>query len=226
MQAGGSGEIRVDKIANGEKPTNLKSYHKIDTINQLEFNGEYMDGVVIGDNMKLRSSQENRIHTSLTNSLNEVDTVKPTPVARNNVGQPVVKEHIDESQVGGKLEKQIMKEIQERPINILGEPTLISNCPHDCNNQGLCQRVFVKVKTSENPDTFSYEPQYSCACKDNFKGPHCGECAKGFFGKNCYACPRNPADHIICGIEGICDDGIDGTGRCACLDHRNNPDVF
>lgn len=161
MQADGSSEIRVDKFAMNEKPTNLKSYHKIETIDQLDFNGEYMDGVVIGDNMNLRSSHENRIHTSLTNSLSEADTLKSPPVVRNNVGQPIVKEHIDESQVGGKLEKQIMKEIQERPINILGEPTLISNCPHDCNNQGLCQRVFVKVKTSENPDTFSYEPQYS-----------------------------------------------------------------
>lgn len=113
----------------------------------------------------------------------------------------------------GSYENKLMKEIQERPIALLGEPTLISNCPQYCNNQGLCQRIFVKVKSPESADAYSYEPHYSCACKENFQGQFCLECAKGFFGRDCRPCPRNPADHTVCGVEGICDDGADGSGK-------------
>lgn len=139
-----------------------------------------------------------------------------------------VKEHAHSGEIHwyGHIEKDIMDEINEKPITLTGEPTLITNCPHDCNNQGLCQRIFVKTKTGVNPDVYEYIPHYSCACKENFKGEHCNECSKGFFGKTCYPCPRNPADHIVCGLEGICDDGIEGTGRCACLDNKNDPDIF
>ena len=37
----------------------------------------------------------------------------------------------------GHFEKELMQEIQEKPINLIGEPTLINYCPHDCNHQGL-----------------------------------------------------------------------------------------
>jgi hypothetical protein len=73
------------------------------------------------------------------------------------------------------IAKQILSEINEKPINLIGEPTMISNCPYNCNNQGLCQRVFVKTKISDSPETFNYEPHFSCACRENFKGTYCNE---------------------------------------------------
>ena len=119
------------------------------------------------------------------------------------------------------IAKEILNEIQEKSITLIGEATMISNCPHNCNNQGLCQRIFVKVKVSDSPESFEYEPRFSCACRENFKGAFCNEWAKGFYGNTCYPCPRNPVDRIICGIEGICDDGVDGTGKWAWLDSNS-----
>ena len=118
------------------------------------------------------------------------------------------------------ISKQILKEINEKPISLIGEATMISNWPENWNNQGLCQRIFVKVKVSDNPETFNYEPRFSCAWRENFKGTSCNEWSKGFYGGTWYPWPRNPSDHIIWGVEGIWDDGVKGTGKCACLDTK------
>lgn len=63
-------------------------------------------------------------------------------------------------------------------------------------------------------------------CKDNFSGPTCGQCAIGFYGAKCLPCQRNPADMSICGQQGICDDGIHGTGTCFCKDHHLDPNHY
>jgi hypothetical protein len=83
----------------------------------------------------------------------------------------------------GYYEKELMNEIQEKPIALIGEPTLINYCPHDCNNQGLCQRIYIKT-FDEETNKEVYEPHYSCACRDNFKGHYCHECTHGFFGQD------------------------------------------
>ena len=96
---------------------------------------------------------------SLSNK-NALESIKP-------------KNHKKEDEIKlGFFERKIMQEIEDKPLNILGELVDITNCPHDCNNQGVCQRHFIKTKTSENPDTYSYEPKFSCVCKANFKGQH------------------------------------------------------
>jgi hypothetical protein len=143
-----------------------------------------MDSATIGGRIDVESKHTNKIFTSSTNALTQEEPIQTPPKIKSNLRQPMEREHIEDPEVGGKMQKQIMADIQEKPITIMGEPTMITNCPHDCNNQGLCQRIFVKIKTSDSPDTFSYDPQYSCACKENFKGLHCEECSKGFFGKN------------------------------------------
>ena len=71
-----------------------------------------------------------------------------------------VKEHNDQGNLGS-LERKIMKDIEDKPISVTGELAEISYCPHDCNNKGVCQKSFVKTKTHENPDTYSYEPHFS-----------------------------------------------------------------
>lgn len=71
-----------------------------------------------------------------------------------------------------------------------------------------------------------YIPRYVCACKENFIGETCNKCNVGFYGPTCYPCPRNPADHSLCGMGGVCDDGLDGTGKCVCIDSNNDPELF
>lgn len=126
-----------------------------------------------------KPSQRTVIQTP-SNKLRE--TPKPDTSSTTTASTVTPKPHNAIEHWTGSYEKKLMKEISEKPIALTGEPTLISNCPHDCNNKGLCQRIFVKAKTSDNPDTYSYEPKFSCACKENFKGEHCNECAKDFFG--------------------------------------------
>jgi hypothetical protein len=143
------------------------------------------------------------------------DTVNVPAKTENSSGLAIVtpKNHSETERWSTHLERNIMNQIEGKPINLIGEPTLINDCPHNCNNHGLCQKIYIKKKISENPDSYSYEAEFSCACKENFSGAHCQECAKGFFGRDCYSCPISPHDELICGIEGVCDDGIDGTGR-------------
>lgn len=135
--------------------------------------------IIAGHKLSLDSDTGSKVLQNPINRLRQ--NTRGTPKSANTTESSSAvtvspKDHPNsEGHWNGNLEKQIMKDIQDKPINLIGEPTLISNCPHDCNNQGLCQRIFVKVKKSENPDTYSYEPHYSCACKENFKGEHCQE---------------------------------------------------
>eukprot|EP00039_Didymoeca_costata_P033596 m.43073 g.43073 ORF g.43073 m.43073 type:complete len:869 (+) comp9947_c0_seq1:259-2865(+) len=44
-----------------------------------------------------------------------------------------------------------------------------------------------------------------CICKAGFAGDNCSQCADGYFGLNCEPCDCQ---------NGICDDGVEGTGKC------------
>jgi hypothetical protein len=148
-------------------------------LKQYEDDWDFPDVSVSSRERSFGENQKNYLHE-------EIDTFHMKSNSSSTVAKrPGVKEHSEATGIwNGKYEREIMKKIQDKPISIVGEPTMISNCPHDCNNQGLCQRIFVKVLDSEKVDTYSYEPKFSCACKENFKGEHCQECQKGFFGKH------------------------------------------
>ena len=76
-----------------------------------------------------------------------------------------------------------------------------TECP-SCNGHGSCN------------DGLSGDG--SCTCV-NFFDPatSCSDCRAGYFGTSCVdACPRS--DAAVCSEHGVCDDGIDGLGRCSC----------
>ena len=76
-----------------------------------------------------------------------------------------------------------------------------TECP-SCNGNGSCN------------DGLSGDG--SCTCV-NFFDPatSCSDCRAGYFGTSCVdACPRS--DAAVCSEHGVCDDGIDGLGRCSC----------
>ena len=123
----------------------------------------------------------------------------------------------------GKTEKQIMKEIQEKPIFHYGESVEKNNCDDNCNNNGDCQKL-IRDLNPEVTGKHYYMPKYLCVCQENYSGASCSQCAVGFYGETCNACKRNPADLQICGYNGICDDGIHGTGFCFCKDPNHDPD--
>ena len=56
----------------------------------------------------------------------------------------------------------------------------------------------------------------AAACPTGWVGAACDVCAPGFFGASCTACPGGATP---CSGRGDCDDGLDGTGACACFDH-------
>jgi sodium/hydrogen exchanger 8 len=68
-----------------------------------------------------------------------------------------------------------------------------------------------------------YDQKYLCTCPYNFIGRTCQECAKGYYGPHCHPCPKHPVNNIFCGAGGICDDGLEGKGRCFCRDTSNDP---
>ena len=61
-----------------------------------------------------------------------------------------------------------------------------------------------------------------CACDAHWHGAACAQCAPGWYGPDCQsACPRgiNPMDGsalAVCSGHGWCDDGLSGSGHCAC----------
>ncbi|CAG8468391.1 4547_t:CDS:2, partial [Scutellospora calospora] len=63
-----------------------------------------------------------------------------------------------------------------------------NTCKNECASGGFC--------SSDNV----------CTCKPGFVGTQCDKCAPGFWGPN--SCPSN--------CNGICDDGLLGSGNCKC----------
>ncbi|KAH8043968.1 hypothetical protein JL722_14933 [Aureococcus anophagefferens] len=85
-----------------------------------------------------------------------------------------------------------------------------------CGSQGLC-------------DEDAPSPQ--CDCLIGFAGPQCFECQEGYFSTTCELCPEGgdedrskPRITDTCGVKnsgrsrGSCDDGVEGTGACACFE--------
>ena len=130
-----------------------------------------------------------------------------------------------------KEEEKIMRDIEMNTIKI-GDSVIIDHCPERCNGNGVCQRIYNILHAHESIDKeklgehFQYKPKYICGCRENFIGETCSKCNVGFYGPTCYPCPRNPADHTICGMGGVCDDGMDGSGKCVCLDPNNDPELY
>jgi hypothetical protein len=64
-------------------------------------------------------------------------------------------------------------------------------CPTmDCGSHGACE-------------------DWACACDAGWDGAACDQCAGGYYGSSCSACPS-------CGSHGACNDGLGGNGQCAC----------
>lgn len=169
--------VRLNNNYNSANDPSLYGDSSLDYSNQ----GDSLDMATIlpGDDFVYGNKNKKPTYQNFANNLKEEPTAS-TPAGRtktsHNLGTVTPTNHtMGDLHPVGHIEKQIMKEISEKPINLIGEPTLITNCLHDCNNEGLCQRVFIKIKTSTDPDTYSYEPHFSCACRENFKGDHCQE---------------------------------------------------
>ena len=111
------------------------------------------------------------------------------------------------------IEEKIMRDIMLNPIPLFGDSVTADNCPEQCNNRGVCQRIYSINHGSEADikelihEKSSYTARYICACKQNYVGETCNHCHAGFYGEECLPCPRNPADHTVCGTGGVCDDG-------------------
>ena len=76
-----------------------------------------------------------------------------------------------------------------------------AECP-SCNGHGSCQ------------DGLSGDG--SCVCENAFDAAtYCSDCLSGYYGAECVlSCPRS--GERVCSDNGVCDDGIDGLGRCSC----------
>jgi NhaP-type Na+/H+ or K+/H+ antiporter len=125
-----------------------------------------------------------------------------------------------------------MRDIEMNPIPLFGDSVVIDHCPERCNGNGVCQRIYNINHSSEsfekerNQEKTTYTAKFICACKENFIGETCEKCNLGFYSEECLPCPRNPADHTLCGMGGVCDDGKEGSGKCVCIDSNNDPELF
>ena len=77
----------------------------------------------------------------------------------------------------------------------------------NCNACGDCHRG--KCKDGMAGDG-------SCVCENAFDAAtYCSDCLSGYYGAECVlSCPRS--GERVCSDNGVCDDGIDGLGRCSC----------
>lgn len=99
---------------------------------------------------------------------------------------------------------------------------IASESTNYCMHGGKMQVVYKDISLS-NSGTNLYDQKYLCTCPYNFIGRRCEECAKGYYGTHCHPCPKHPINNIVCGAGGICDDGMEGKGRCFCKDPDYDP---
>lgn len=52
-------------------------------------------------------------------------------------------------------------------------------------------------------------------CPPGFVGANCDQCASGYYGPSCLPCPGGVSNP--CNGNGVCSDGISGSGTCLCL---------
>ena len=64
----------------------------------------------------------------------------------------------------------------------------------DCNSHGKCN-----------------QSSRMCVCNAGWTGETCNDCATGYFGAQCQACPT-------CLNGGRCDEGMNGSGMCVCVE--------
>ena len=70
-----------------------------------------------------------------------------------------------------------------------------------CNNHGVCRD--------------GTAGDGGCDCDEGFDGEiRCSDCVNGNWGSNCRH--RCPGLVDICSGHGVCEDGLEGTGRCSC----------
>ncbi|CUG31867.1 transmembrane protein, putative [Bodo saltans] len=84
----------------------------------------------------------------------------------------------------------------------------------------LCPRTDAGVFCGNGTCRDGYSGDGVCVCNAGFtvndttRNGVCTICADGYFGANCTACPSN--NGLPCSGNGICDDGLQGTGICTC----------
>ncbi|CAI2387640.1 unnamed protein product [Moneuplotes crassus] len=101
---------------------------------------------------------------------------------------------------------------QSNIVRTIGDQVHIDLCPAKCHYNGVCQRVF--HRESKNLEEYNYNEKFICVCKEFFIGATCNQCKTDHFGKECELCPIDEGK--VCAGNGVCDDGIKGTGKCYC----------
>lgn len=91
------------------------------------------------------------------------------------------------------------------PPGYFGAQCESSHCTGDCSGHGEC--LFANG---------------TCGCfadsvNGYWNGASCSACVAGVFGPSCTNhCPVGPENGIICSGNGVCSDGVSGTGQCTC----------
>jgi len=70
------------------------------------------------------------------------------------------------------------------------------------------------------------QPMNICVWKENFIGRTWEDWASGYYGKNWDPCKINPVDGVVWGVDGVCDDGKQGSGACICKKSWLDPNKF
>jgi solute carrier family 9 (sodium/hydrogen exchanger), member 8 len=98
-------------------------------------------------------------------------------------------------------------------------------CKDSCSGHGECQALITDVQIVSPEKTINKET-FVWFCNKRYIGESWNDWAKGFYGPKCKPWKKNPADGVIWGSFGICDDGIEGSGDCLCRDPDLEPSLF
>lgn len=116
----------------------------------------------------------------------------------------------------------VTAESANSPTNPTGTLSLSRNtqadCLHGCLGRGVCGSSSELTSIiGVALDTTADAAVGRCLCVGGFTGDACDQCGDGVFGTLCdQQCPSSNSQP--CSGHGTCDDGVLGTGECACFD--------